>query len=146
MNKEQKEKLAHSAANDWCNCYKCDGVVNTTGLRCDKPVAPCMAWYDAYRGAMIALEKYQPTWISVDDRLPEINEEVIVLTDEMNGRKFLSACHISYGHRPNPDGWDGKSIFTGKVTHHDVITYDGWNIPGVKFWMPCPEIPKEEEK
>lgn len=59
MTKEQKEKLAHSAANDWCNCYKCDGVVNTTGLRCDKPVASCMAWRDAYRGAMIALGKLE---------------------------------------------------------------------------------------
>lgn len=37
----------------------------------------------------------------------------------------------------------GKDIFTGKVTHHDVVTYDGWNIPGVKYWMPCPKIPEE---
>ena len=92
------------------------------------------------------LAKRDLGWHSVDDCLPDIDEEVIVLTDEMHGKKLLSACHISYGHRPNPDGWDGKSIFTGKVTHHDVITYDGWNIPGVRFWMPCPKIPKEEEK
>jgi hypothetical protein len=84
-------------------------------------------------------------WHSVEESLPPIDEEVIVLTDEMHGKKLLSACHISYGHRPNPDGWDGKSIFTGKVTHHDVVTYDGWNIPGVKYWMPMPKIPKEDE-
>lgn len=85
-------------------------------------------------------------WHSVDESLPPIDEEVIVLTDEMHGKKLPSACHISYGHRPNPDGWDGKSIFTGKVTHHDVITYDGWNIPGVRYWMPMPKLPKEEQK
>ena len=83
-------------------------------------------------------------WHSVDESLPPIDEEVIVLTDEMHGKKLRSACHISYGHRPNPDGWDGKSIFTGKVTHHDVITYDGWNIPGVRYWMHCPEIPNQK--
>lgn len=85
-------------------------------------------------------------WHSVDESLPPIDEEVIVLSDEMHGKKLPSACHISYGHRPNPEGWDGKSIFTGKVTHHDVITYDGWNIPGVKYWMPMPKLPEEEEK
>ena len=83
-------------------------------------------------------------WHSVDESLPPIDEEVIVLTDEMHGKKLSSACHISYGHRPNPEGWDGKDIFTGKVTHHDVVTYDGWNIPGVKYWMPSPKIPEEK--
>lgn len=82
-------------------------------------------------------------WHSVDESLPPIDEEVIVLSDVMHGKKLPSACCISYGHRPNPEGWDGKSIFTGKVTHHDVITYDGWNIPGVKYWMPCPTLLKE---
>ena len=81
-------------------------------------------------------------WHSVDESLPPIDEEVIVLTDEMHGKKLSSACHISYGHRPNPEGWDGKDIFTGKVTLHDVVTYDGWNIPGVKYWMSCPKIPE----
>lgn len=85
-------------------------------------------------------------WHSVDESLPPIDEEVIVLTDEMHGKKLLSACHISYGHRPNPDGWDGKSIFTGKVTHHDVVTYDGWNIPGVSYWMPMPKLKEEVEE
>lgn len=83
-------------------------------------------------------------WHSVDKSLPPVDEEVIVLSDEMHGKKLLSACHISYGHRPNPEGWDGKSIFTGKVTHHNVVTYDGWNIPGVKYWMPMPKIKEEE--
>ena len=126
MNKELKEKLAHSAANDWCNCYKCDGVVNTTGLRCDKPVAPCMAWYDAYRGAMIALGKYQPTWHSVDECLPEVDEEVIVLTDDLGTAPVYK---IAFGHIVNNERCED---------------YNGWNIPGVKFWMPCPEISKEE--
>ena len=23
------------------------------------------------------------------------------------------------------------------------IDYNGWNVPGVKFWMPMPKIPEE---
>ena len=81
-------------------------------------------------------------WKPADgDDLPEIDKEVIVLvgikkpvtTDSMWG------CEVAFAHRPNPDGWDGKSITTGKVEHYDVQTYDkgGWNIPDVKFWLDC---------
>ena len=83
-------------------------------------------------------------WHSVDESLPPIDEEVIALTDIItkDGLK-VGFGRICFAHRPNPEGWDGKDIFTGKVTHHDVVTYDGWNIPGVKYWMPCPKIPEE---
>lgn len=86
----------------------------------------------------------EPKWISIEDKLPPIDEEVIVLTDIIakDGLK-VGFGRICFAHRPNPDGWDGKDIFTGKVTHHDVVTYDGWNIPGVKYWMPCPKIPEK---
>ena len=83
-------------------------------------------------------------WHSVDESLPPIDEEVIVLADILvkDGTK-VGFGRICYAHRPNPEGWDGKDIFTGKITHHDVVTYDGWNIPGVKYWMHCPKIPEE---
>ena len=62
------------------------------------------------------------------DDLPEIDREVIVLCN--NGK-------ICYGHRPNPDGWDGRNILTDEVTHYTPQTYDkgGWNIPDVKWWL-----------
>lgn len=82
-------------------------------------------------------------WHSVEESLPPIDEEVIALTNRMHGKELPYAGCICFAHRPNPEGWDGKDIFTGKVTHHDVVTYDGWNIPGVKYWMPCPKIPEE---
>ena len=88
-------------------------------------------------------------WKPADgDDLPEIDREVIVLvgiktpvtTDSVWG------CEVAFAHRPNPDGWDGKSILTGKVEHYDVQTYGkgGWNIPDVKFWLDC-KLPKMEE-
>lgn len=84
-------------------------------------------------------------WHSVEESIPEIDEEVIVLTNEMHGKTLQSASRLCFGHRPNPNGWDGKDIFTGEVTHHEPVLYDGWNIPGVKYWMPCPKLPSEEE-
>lgn len=77
----------------------------------------------------------QNLWHPADDDIPEIDREVIVLLT--NGK-------VCFAHRPNPDGWDGKSITTGEVKHYDVQTYDngGWNIPDVKYWLDAP-IPQE---
>lgn len=83
-------------------------------------------------------------WHSVDECLPEIDEEVIALTNQMNGKTLDTARCICYAHRPNPKGWDGRSLDTGEVKHYDVVTYDGWNIPGVKYWMPCPKLEEEQ--
>ena len=83
-------------------------------------------------------------WHSVDECLPEIDEEVIVLTNQMHGKELDTARVICFAHRPEPSGWDGRSLSSGKVEHFDVETYNGWNIPGVKFWMPCPEIPNND--
>lgn len=66
-------------------------------------------------------------WHSVDDSLPEIDEEVIVLTDELGTAPIYK---IAFGHIVNKER---------------CLDYNGWNIPGVRFWMPLPEIPKEEE-
>lgn len=82
-------------------------------------------------------------WHSVDESLPPIEEEVIVLTNRMHGKELPYVGCICFAHRPNPNGWDGKDFETGEVKHYDVVTYNGWNIPGVKYWMPCPKIPEE---
>lgn len=52
------------------------------------------------------------SWISVNDRLPEVNKEVIALDDENI---------LSFAHRVDTT-----------VENH----YRGWNIPGVSYWMP----------
>ena len=54
----------------------------------------------------------EDSWISVNDRLPAMNVEVIALDDE--GK-------ISFAHRVNT-----------MVENH----YRGWNIPSVEYWMP----------
>ena len=67
-------------------------------------------------------------WHSVDESLPPMGEEVIVLTNVINGRVVDSARYICFGHIVNKEY---------------AVDYDGWNIPGVKYWMPCPKLPEE---
>ena len=52
------------------------------------------------------------SWISVNDRLPEIDREVIVLDNE------------------------GKISFAHIVDPNIAKYYKCWNIPGVLYWMP----------
>ena len=51
---------------------------------------------------------------------PAINEEVIALVGE---NKMISFAHI--------------------VDKNKAIDYDGWNIPEVKCWIPCPKIEED---
>lgn len=67
-------------------------------------------------------------WHSVKDSLPPIDEEVIVLTDDIHGKIVPGAHGICYGHI---------------VDKNIAVDYDGWNIPGVTHWMPCPKFEKE---
>ena len=84
-------------------------------------------------------------WKPADgDDLPEIDREVVVFTQNFPNDAGIMCVAIA--HRPNPDGWDGKSLSTGKVEHYTPKTYDkgGWNIPDVKYWLDV-ELPKEIE-
>ena len=61
---------------------------------------------------------------------PPVDEEVIVLIDIITKGGFNAGF--------------GKIAF-GHIVDKDIaIDYDGWNIPGVRYWMPMPEIPKEK--
>ena len=81
---------------------------------------------EAMRVAVDALKDLG--WHSVDESLPPVDEEVIVLTDEFGNAPVYK---IAVGHT---------------VDKNKVTDFDGWNIPGVRFWMPMPEIPKEGKK
>lgn len=156
MTQELKEKIARNAASGWCRCFKCDKTVRDIDeypYPCEKEkLKTCSQWYHGYRTALLALADdrlFSGLWKPADgDDLPEIDREVIVLVGVKNPvtTDSMWGCEVAFAHRPNPDGWDGKSITTGKVEHYDVQTYGkgGWNIPDVKFWLDC-ELPKMEE-
>ena len=84
-------------------------------------------------------------WKPADgDYLPEIDREVVVFTQ--NFPEDAGIMKVAIAHRPNPNGWDGRSILTGEVDHYTPKTYDkgGWNIPDVKWWLDL-DLPKMEE-
>ena len=61
-------------------------------------------------------------WIDVNDALPPMNEEVIVLTNQYK----VGLAHICFGHI---------------VDKRFAIDYNGWNIPDVTHWIYCPPMP-----
>lgn len=80
-------------------------------------------------------------WHSVEESLPPIDEEVIALTDIIAENSVsIGLGRICFAHRPDPNGEDMKTP-DGQIKHYDVVTYDGWNIEGVRYWMPMPKIP-----
>jgi len=108
---------------------------------------------DEATAAFIAGAKWQKEnlWKPADgDDLPDIGREVIVLIKDsvqrnIHAKEYL-IYRIGFGHRPNPDGWDGKNIDTDEVTHYTPKLYDkgGWNAPNIAYWLDI-ELPKEIE-
>ena len=83
----------------------------------------CRSFYqDGYEQAEIDLG-----WHSVDESLPPVDEEVIVLKDNLGTSPIYE---IAMGHI---------------VDRNHCSDYDGWNIPGVKYWMPMPKLKEEEQ-
>ena len=79
-------------------------------------------------------------WHSVDESLPPVDEEVIVLRDELNGYLLPDAGFVGVGHIVNPE----LTVEVGDISY-TPMSYSGWNIDGVKYWMPMPKIPNEDE-
>ena len=78
---------------------------------------------DGFRqGAQWADEHQKNPWISVEDRLPEIGEKVITIT---NKGKLLLVARTTQPPHHEQGGWRWEH-YAGKVTH----------------WMPIPETPK----
>lgn len=70
------------------------------------------------------LEANQPKWIGVNDRLPEPDVNVLIVTQSKNGSRNVDKGY--YFERDYEDGWVRRG--TAKVTH----------------WMPLPGLPEEE--
>lgn len=67
-------------------------------------------------------------------RLPAYGEDVIVLLSHLKGMSIAPHYKICFAHRIDPE-----EVICGMKP----FTYGkgGWNVDGVAYWMPCPEIP-----
>ena len=62
-------------------------------------------------------------WIDASLSQPEHDVEVIVLLETV-----AEDCYkVTFGHI---------------VDKSKCVDYNGWNIEGVRYWLPCPKIPK----
>ena len=85
------------------------------------------------------LEEQQPRWISVKDRLPEPDQEVLLIAHGWRGQLlYIGRLH----HEEAETSW-----LTGITTMESEWRINGWSYlktPLVTHWMPLPELPEEE--
>ena len=103
-----------------------DALYRKVKAECNPYGKPSIGWEDGQR-MMEWIEHAQTVggWISVKDRLPENETEVIIIVQHKIGWYRAFAWHDEYGwHSSAEEFGDGES---------DFVTY----------WMPLPEPPKE---
>lgn len=103
MNKSEQDKIAELAANMWCRCFKCDGTDSETHNKCDKKNRlTCAQWYNAYRGAKLALELAEKKQKSVDF--------VIEKACEWLNNNTISTTPFVYTYTASSDNIDKKTF------------------------------------
>lgn len=65
-------------------------------------------------------EQVSPVWVSVNDKLPPVDKEAVVLTT------------------------DGEICFGHIVDKKIAKDYNGWNIPDVEYWLPFVDPKKDK--
>ena len=69
------------------------------------------------------VELYEMAWIDASVCKPKEDVEVVVLL-----KTVAEGCY--------------KIAFAHIVDKSKCVNYNGWNIEGVRYWFPCPKIPK----
>lgn len=80
--------------------------------------------------AMAKWKDKQLGWHDAKKEQPPIDEEVIVLTNVLNGKELNTPRRICFGHI---------------VDKEICVDYDGWNIPGVAYWMYDPKLKEKQQ-
>ena len=80
-----------------------------------KKAEKAIAWLEK-QGEEYKVSSDKPAWRPSTEH-PQVDEEVIALVGD---NKMISFAHI--------------------VDKNICVDYDGWNIPDVKCWLPCPKM------
>ena len=122
-----EKKFARAKAIATLECMAIDLTGALAGLAKTNPMADVLEQrIEAIDTAQAALRE-QPRWISVEERLPEIEmhgtSRVVLAWEPDHGRCFAMVY----------DNGQGKRWFSGGV-----------EIPNITHWMPLPEPPEVE--
>ena len=147
--KQYKRRRAALREQLTTNCHQLEPVTNRNGLNGIES--------DTVKGVEID----QVKWISVEDRLPEVEKEVQVLCKASWNSKYLYQCHAFYVPKgmlreASYYGWDYEccdeyseeddDYFVNPGWYERIHNWDDYNAVGiaddVTHWMPLPEPPE----
>lgn len=98
---------------------------------------------ESYSANLVAAQNAQPHWVSVEERLPNVDEKVLVFAiGKLDG--FIGDTVIALTSMSN----------TNWLNHHEKVDKPYWLDPWQYFlidyrithWMPLPEPPKEVQE
>ncbi len=91
-----------------------------------------LAGYQAAKDQLADADKVMPQWISVKDRLPEINQQFIAFVENKE------VCNCSRYQNRSSD--NSPSFYASTKTGLLIC-----GLESISHWMPLPEPPKEEK-
>lgn len=138
---EEIKKGLELCGDEKCNCHYCIGCPYD-GTTCDIELNnDALAYIQQLEQRLVEVNKTSPRWISVNERLPEQDQDVLLIAH----------------------GWSHRTIYIGRLHHMEATTswltgitskdsewsISGWSYlrtPEVTHWMEMPEPPKEENE
>lgn len=126
-------------------CYARDGRNECFGCPyrhedCDGALyADALSYIQQLEDHIRSLTKMVPRWISVKDRLPEYEQDVLLIAHGWEGQLLYIGCLHHEGAI--------KSWLTGITSKESEWSISGWSYlraPEVTHWMPLPEPPEAE--
>lgn len=123
------------------NSGKCKGCPYYSGYElCMGTLAEdALAYVQQLEQRLVEVNKTSMRWISVGERLPEKDQEVLLIAHGWESQSMYIGCL----HNEEAE----TSWLTGITSKESEWSISGWSYlraPEVTHWMPLPEPPKEE--